>query len=365
MDEYHKIIHIDMDAFFASVEQFDTPEYKGKPLVVGGRGPRSVVAAASYEARKYKIHSAMPMTQARRLCPTLIIIPPRFERYALVSRQIMDIFHEYTDLVEPLSLDEAFLDVTVNKPGMSSATLIAEEIRRKIWEKTGLTASAGVSINKFVAKVASDINKPNGITVILPHEVGDFLKKLPIQKFYGIGAVTAEKMKSLGIHHGADLLQFDLPALIHHFGKVGAWYYDIVRGIDHRPVQTTYERKSFGTETTYSEDLYGEEAVRVALEKVCEELWRRLEKKPAAGKTVTLKIRYADFTTKTISKSYAAPIENLESFLETAQQLLQKEFPLKMGVRLLGLTFSNLQAESSVTLPIPFPSDKDNTENNQ
>jgi DNA polymerase IV len=365
MNGLRKIIHIDMDAFFASVEQHDTPEYKGKPLVVGGRGPRSVVAAASYEARRHGIHSAMPMAQARRLCPSLIIIPPRFHRYTEVSRQIMEIFHEYTDLVEPLSLDEAFLDVTENKAGMSSATLIAEEIRRKIFQRTGLTASAGVSINKFVAKVASDVNKPNGITVILPHEIDNFLKKLPIHKFYGIGSVTAEKMKSLGIHTGADLLQLDLSALIHHFGKVGAWYYEIVRGNDPRPVQTTYERKSFGTETTYEEDIHGEEAVRDALEKVYQELWRRLEKKPAAGKTVTLKIRYADFSTKTLSKSYATPIENMEMILETAQQLLQKEFPLRMGVRLLGLTLSNLQDESNATLPIPFPSGKDKTVKNQ
>jgi len=265
-----------MDAFFASVEQLDNPELRGKPVAVGGSGERHVVAAASYEARKYGVRSAMPSVTARKLCPQLIFVRHRFERYHELSEQVFGIFTEYTDIIEPLSIDEAFLDVTVDKKNIKSATLIAREIKQEIKKRTGLTASAGISVNKFLAKIASDIKKPDGLFLIPPEEAEGFIEKLPVEKFFGIGKVTAEKMHKLGIHNGADLKKWDLPSLIRNFGKAGKFYYDIARGIDDRPVETESERKSVGTELTYEKDLTTQFGIIAELYKVERELMHRL-----------------------------------------------------------------------------------------
>lgn len=336
-----KIIHIDMDAFYASVEQLDNPELVGKPIAVGGSKERGVVAAASYEARKFGVKSAMSSIIAKRNCPDLIFVKPRFERYREVSTQIREIFLEFTDLVEPLSLDEAYLDVTENKKGNPSATLIAKEIRAKIKEKTGLNASAGISINKFIAKIASDYNKPNGQKTVNPEEVEEFLEKLQIRKFHGVGKVTAEKMYQFGIFNGFGLKQKSEEFLTDNFGKSGAHYYKVVRGIHLSEVKPDRIRKSLGAERTFDNNISSEIFMLERLENISEEIERRLTKGKVAGKTVMLKIKYSDFTQQTRSKTLAFFISKKDLILETAKELLYQE-KMKESVRLLGITLSNL-----------------------
>ena len=339
-----KIIHVDMDAFYASVEQLDNPELRGKAVAVGGGSERGVVSAASYEARKFGVRSAMAGGLARKLCPELIFVKTRFERYREISAQIREVFYEYTDLVEPLSLDEAYLDVTQNKKGNPSASLIAKEIRAKIKDKTGLNASAGISINKFIAKVASDINKPNGQKTIGPEEVIAFLEDLDIRKFYGVGKVTAEKMYQLGIFTGKDLKTKSIEFLNEKFGKSGAYYYHVVRGIHTSQVKPDRIRKSLGAERTFSENISSEIFMIERLENIAEEIERRMKKSDVAGKTVTLKIKYSDFTLKTRSKTLPYYIRSKEVILETARELLFQE-KMENSVRLLGITLANLNIE--------------------
>lgn len=344
MEQTRKIIHIDMDAFYASVEQRDNPDLRGKPLAVGGGSKRGVVSAASYEARKFGVKSAMSGVLAAKLCPELIFVRPDFEKYQKVSKQIRKIFFEYTDLVEPLSLDEAYLDVTKNKHGNPSASLIAQEIRQKIFKKTGLTASAGISINKFIAKIASDYNKPNGQKTVNPEEVLEFLEQLDIKKFYGIGKVTAEKMYNLGIFTGKDLKSKSLEFLEQHFSKSGKYYYQAVRGIHRSEVKPTRARKSLGAERTFFENITSEIFMLEKLEKIAVELERRLQKSNVAGKTITLKIKYSDFTLQTRSKTQIYFIASKDLIFEAAKELLFQE-KMKDSVRLLGISVSNLNTE--------------------
>ncbi|SFU26953.1 DNA polymerase-4 [Pustulibacterium marinum] len=339
-----KIIHVDMDAFYASVEQMDHPELKGKPLAVGGSEKRGVVSAASYEARKFGVRSAMSGFAAKRNCPDLIFVKPRFERYREISQQIRKIFFDYTDLVEPLSLDEAYLDVTVNKKGNPSASLLAKEIRQRILDEVGLTASAGISINKFIAKVASDYNKPNGQKTVNPQDVLEFLENLDIKKFYGIGKVTAEKMYQHGIFTGKELRERSLEYLQQHFGKSGTHYYNIVRGIHLSEVKPHRTPKSVGAERTFSENLTSEVFMLERLENIASELDKRLKKHKIAGKTITLKIKYSDFVQQTRSKTISYFISDKDLILETAKELLYQE-KLENSVRLLGISLSNLNTE--------------------
>ena len=334
-----------MDAFYASVEQLDNPELRNKPVAVGGSSERGVVSAASYEARKFGVKSAMSSVIAKRNCPSLIFVKPRFERYKEVSNQIRAIFLEYTDLVEPLSLDEAYLDVTENKKGIPSASLIAKEIRDKIKEKTGLNASAGISINKFIAKVASDINKPNGQKTVNPEEVDAFLEQLQIRKFYGVGKVTAEKMYLLGIFKGVQLKENSEEFLTQNFGKSGKYYYNVVRGIHNSEVKADRIRKSLGAERTFNENIASEIFMLERLENIAEEIERRLKKSKVAGKTVTLKIKYSDFTLQTRSKTLPYYIASKDIIMETSKELLFQE-KMKNSVRLLGITLSNLNTGS-------------------
>lgn len=333
-----------MDAFYASVEQLDNPELMGKPVAVGGNSIRGVVAAASYEARKFGVKSAMSGAMAARNCPHLIFVKPRFERYKEISNQIRKIFLEYTDRVEPLSLDEAYLDVTENKKGIPSASLIAKEIRERIKEKTGLNASAGISINKFIAKVASDINKPNGQKTINPEEVEEFLEQLQIRKFYGVGKVTAEKMYVLGIFKGLQLKEKSEEFLTENFGKSGKYYYNVVRGIHNSEVKADRIRKSLGAERTFNENIASEIFMMERLENISEEIERRLNKSRVSGKTVTLKIKYSDFTLQTRSKTLPYYIASKDIILDTAKELLYQE-KMKNSVRLLGITLSNLNTK--------------------
>ena len=351
-----KIIHIDMDAFYASVEQYDNPELKGKPIAVGGEH-RGVVAAASYEARKFGVRSAMSSKIAKEKCPQLIFVKPRFHRYKEISQKIREIFHQYTDLVEPLSLDEAYLDVTENKKGISSANDIAREIRRKIYEKTGLTASAGISVNKFLAKVASDYHKPNGQKTIHPTQILEFMEDLPIEKFYGIGKVTSNKMHELHIFKGSDLKKKSLEELIRLFGKSGNYYYNVVRGIHHGEVKPFRIQKSVAVEETFWDNLLDEEAVFAQLKTISQELENRLSKKEIKGKILTLKIKYKDFTQYTRSKTKETYFLDHFEFYETAKKLWELR-PFDKPVRLLGLSLSNLNTlekkQVSVQLKIPF-----------
>ena len=347
-----KIIHVDMDAFYASVEQLDNPELRGKAIAVGGSSKRGVVSAASYEARKFGVRSAMSSVTAKRLCPHLIFVKSNFDRYREVSQQIRKIFHEYTDLVEPLSLDEAYLDVSENKKGNPSATLIAKEIRQKIKDKTGLNASAGVSINKFIAKVASDINKPNGQKTVPPEEVLEFLEKLDIKKFYGVGKVTKEKMYRHGIYTGEDLKSKSLEYLQEHFGKSGGYYYHVVRGVHNSAVKPTRTRKSLAAERTFSENISSEVYMLERLETIAEEVERRLTKSNVAGKTITLKIKYSDFTLQTRSKTLPFFISSKSLMLEAVKDLLFQE-KMKNSVRLLGISLSNLNNEKKEQQPEP------------
>ena len=344
-----KIIHVDMDAFYASVEQMDNPALKGRPLAVGGAEKRGVVSAASYEARKFGVRSAMSGYLAKKNCPDLIFVPPRFERYKEISLKIRNIFFDYTDLVEPLSLDEAYLDVTTNKKGNPSASLIAEEIRQRIFNEVGLTASAGISINKFLAKVASDYNKPNGQKTVNPEEVISFLENLEIRKFYGVGKVTADKMYHLGIFTGKDLKQKSVEFLRENFGKSGDYYYHVVRGIHNSEVKPNRIPKSVGAERTFDENLSSEIFMLQRLENIATELEKRLKKSKISGKTVTLKIKYSDFTLQTRSKTLPYYIADKSLILETTKELLYQE-KLENSVRLLGISLSNLNTEKNEPL---------------
>lgn len=354
-----KIIHIDMDAFFASVEQRDNPLLRGKPIAVGTEH-RGVVAAASYEARKYGVRSAMSSKIAKQKCPELIFVPPRFDKYKEVSKQIHEIFHQYTDLVEPMSLDEAYLDVTQNKKNMQSANAIAREIRQKIWESTGLTASAGISVNKFLAKVASDINKPNGQKTIPPDKINVFLDALPIEKFYGVGKVTANKMHTLHIFTGADLKKRSLEELEAIFGKSGAYYYNVARGIHLSEVKPDRIRKSIGVERTFGDDLYDENAVNERLQALSKELFLRANGREVFGKTITLKIKYNDFSQYTRSTTHIDFYQTQAEYFIIAQKLWRQR-PMDKPIRLLGISLSNLNTEETkrvyVQLKIPFPED--------
>jgi DNA polymerase-4 len=321
-----KIIHIDMDAFFASVEQLDNPGLRGKPVAVGGSGERHVVSA-------------------KRLCPDLIFVRHRFERYNEISEQVFEILKEYSDLVEPLSIDEAFLDVTSDRKNIGSATIIAREIKKEIKRRTGLTASAGISFNKFLAKIASEIKKPDGLFVILPEEAEKFIEELPVEKFYGIGKVTAAKMHKLGIHKGSDLKKMDLTALIRNFGKAGKFYFDIVRGIDNRPVETESERKSVGTELTYEKDLSKNFEIIAELYKVEKELMQRLENAETSGRTITVKVRFADFSQVTRSKTLPEFIRDFETLHREVSEI-RKAMKLEGSkIRLLGVSISNLETD--------------------
>ena len=342
---YRKIIHVDMDAFYASVEQLDNPELRGKPLVVGGSEERGVVAAASYEARKFGVRSAMSGVMAKRKCPELIFVPPRFSRYKEISSKIRAIFHEYTDLVEPLSLDEAYLDVTVNKKGNPSASMIAQEIRQRIFEELELRASAGISYNKFIAKIASDINKPDGQKTIPPEEAIQFLEELAVNKFYGVGKVTAAKMYNFGIFTGKDLKGKSVDFLIKHFGKSGGQYYNIVRGIHNGKVNPNRITKSVAAEHTFRTNLTSEIFMLERLSQIANELERRLKKSKLAGKTVTLKIKYSDFTQQTRSKTLLYFVKDKAILLETVEELLYKE-RMKNSVRLLGISVTNLNTNT-------------------
>ncbi|WP_137870011.1 DNA polymerase IV [Sphingopyxis sp. 2PD] len=340
-----KIIHVDMDAFYASVEQRDDPALRGQPVAVGGSSRRGVVAAASYEARKFGVRSAMPSITAKRQCPALIFVPPRFEVYRDISNQIRAIFRDYADEVEPLSLDEAYLDVSADKMGLGSATATARLIRRRIREETGLTASAGVSYNKFIAKLASDQNKPNGLTVIPPGKGAAFVQTLSIRRFHGIGPVTAAKMEGLGVFSGADLAAKDPLWLAENFGNSAEWLFNLARGIDHRRVKSNRPLKSLGGERTFFNDLITDTEIREALAHVCIVVWDRAAKRGARGRTVTLKLRYADFRTITRAKSVAAPILDGAALLAAGEAILAPLLPTEQGIRLLGLTLSKFEGE--------------------
>ena len=338
-----KIIHIDMDAFYASVEQRDNPEYRGKPIVVGGspEGRGGVVATASYEARKFGVRSAMPSKQALQLCPQVIFIRPRFAVYKEVSQSIREIFRRYTDLIEPLSLDEAYLDVTTDKQNVGSAIEIAKLIKQAIKDELQLTASAGVSINKFVAKIASDINKPDGLTFIGPSAIEAFMERLAVEKFFGVGKVTADKMKKMGLHTGADLKRLTEDEMVKHFGKPGRFYYQIIRGVDEREVQPNRETKSIGAEDTFAFDLTTAEEMFAELDKIAQTVCKRVQQYQLKGRTVTLKIKYSDFRQITRNQSFSEATDDLGTVLEVAKKLLLSTEPDGKPVRLLGITLSN------------------------
>ena len=333
-----KIIHIDMDAFYASVEQRDAPALRGKPVAVGSAQARGVVAAASYEARVFGVRSAMASVTALRRCPALVFVPPRFDVYRAVSQQIRDIFADYTELIEPLSLDEAYLDVTANA---SPATVIASEIRARIRETTGLTASAGVSYNKFIAKLASDQNKPDGLCVIRPAQGPAFVAALPVKRFHGVGPVTAEKMARLGIVTGADLRDFGLAALARNFGSSAGYFHRAAHGEDDRPVRPDRPSKSIGAERTFDRNLTLPDELLAALDPVIDAAWRRIERAGAAGRTVTLKVKFADFRIITRAQTHLAPVGEREAIAGAAVALLRSVMPVETGVRLLGVTLSN------------------------
>jgi DNA polymerase-4 len=341
-----KIIHIDMDAFYASVECRDQPGYRGQPVAVGGLpSSRGVIAAASYEAREYGVHSAMPSALAVKKCPHLILVRPRFDVYQAVCDQIREIFLEYTDLVEPLSLDEAYLDVTTNKKALASASLIAKEVKERILETTQLTASAGVSVNKFLAKTASCQRKPNGFFLIPPAMAESFVAELPIERFHGIGPVTAEKMRTLGIHTGADLKKWSEADLIKTFGKVGFYYHQIARGIDDRPVEANRIRKSVGAEESFASDLTDVPAMLDALREIAETLERRMVSCSATGRTLTLKVKYTDYVLVTRSRTFVTAISRAEEMLPVAAELLRATEVERKHARLLGLAISQLDGE--------------------
>ncbi len=356
MDTLRKIIHIDMDAFFASIEQKDNVMFRGRPLIVGGNPQgRGVVAACSYEARKYGVHSAMPCAQAARLCPKALFTPPRMERYVEISSHIMSIFRQYTAIVEPLSLDEAFLDVTRVGDKYPSATLLAKEICRQIYAELQLTASAGISYNKFLAKVASDINKPRGITTIPPKNAQQFLDALPIRKFFGVGRVTEKKMREMGINTGSDLKRWELESLVSSFGKTGAFLYKRVRGIDERPVEPTRIRKSIGSETTFSEDTKDLAEIHTILADLAQDLESSLTKHDKGAYTLTLKVRYKDFTTVTRSITLKTAIFSRQEILAKVPDLLAATHAGTEEIRLLGLSLSKLTDQRQLPRQLQFP----------
>jgi DNA polymerase-4 len=340
-----KIIHVDMDAFFASVEQRDNPALRGLPVAVGGGGPRGVVAAASYEARVFGVRSAMPGGQARRLCPELIFVSGRFDAYRAVSAQVRAIFERFTDVIQPLSLDEAYLDVTRNKLGIGSATYIAQEIRRLIQEETGLTASAGVSCNKLLAKLASDQNKPDGLCLVRPEEAETFMATMPVRRIPGVGPVTTRRLAALGIETGADLATWPLAALERHFGRSAQFFHDAARGRDDRPVRERWERKSISVEDTFGSDIGEERALVTELDRIAQRLWSRALASHAVGRTITLKIKLGDFRILTRSRTMPSAPDSEADLVEIARALLLAQLPLPMGARLLGLGFSNLPGE--------------------
>lgn len=351
-----KIIHIDMDAFYASIEQRDNPSFRGKPLIVGGNPQsRGVVAACSYEARRFGIHSAMPCAKAARLCPDAVFTRPRMARYQEISSRVMAIFQQYSNLVEPLSLDEAFLDVTNNSQYHASATLLAEKIRSQIFEELRLTASAGVSFNKFLAKVASDINKPNGITTIPPDQAIDFISSLAIRKFFGVGKVTEQKMLRLGIRTGLDLRKWGEDKLVMHFGKLGSFLYATVRGIDDRPVKPQRNRKSIGSETTLSIDTDDILEIQTILVELAGQIEKSLKKRKTGGYTLTLKVRYRDFTTITRSNTVRTPICTSDDIIDLLPGLLSNTSAGAKRVRLLGLTISKLTGDKKVPRQLVLP----------
>ena len=355
-----KIIHVDMDAFYAAVEQRDNPQLRGKPVIVGGNpGSRGVVATCSYEARRFGIHSAMSSVRAYRLCPQAIFVRPRFEAYRAVSLQLRELFHEYTDMVEPLSLDEAFLDVTDNKKDIKFATRVAREILREISHRTELTASAGVSYNKFLAKVASDVNKPAGLTVVIPEQAEAFIAELPIRRFHGVGRVTEKRMLARGIASGFDLRQRSLEELQRLFGKSGQYFYDISRGIDNRVVVPNRIRKSIGKETTLDEDCSDKGEMMIILGKLAERVAALVQVYNTSGLTLTLKVRYGNFQSVTRSHTQANPVDDAETMLTLAETLLDKTEAGSRPVRLLGLTVSNLTTDillaESAQMDLPFP----------
>ncbi|MDC0230723.1 DNA polymerase IV [Aureispira] len=360
-----KIIHIDMDAFFASIEQRDNPELRGKPIAVGGGGPRGVVATASYEARKFGVHSAMSGFRAKQLCPQLIFVRSRYDAYKEASQQIRSIFKKYTDLIEPLSLDEAFLDVTENKKNEPYATDIAKQIMAEVFDTTKLTCSAGISYCKFIAKIASDIKKPNGLTVIKPNQAIPFLEALPIKKFYGVGKVTAAKMNALGIYTGADIKKLSKIELAQRFGKVGRFFYNIVRGIDPRPVNTSRVRKSLAIERTFREDLSTFDEILEILEPIVLKFYERLQKADGFGRTITLKLKTSAFETMTRSLSKSYLITDIDEIRNIAHALLEDNIDSFEKIRLIGLTSSNLRnsgESSSIGYQLKFDFDGEESE---
>jgi DNA polymerase-4 len=344
-----KIIHVDMDAFFASVEQRDDPSLRGLPLAVGYGAARGVVAAASYEARRFGVRSALPSVTAMRLCPDLVFMPPRFDVYREVSRQIHEVFARFTDLIQPLSLDEAYLDVTANKLDIPTAWITAKHIRAAILEETGLTASAGISYNKFLAKLASDHRKPNGQFAVTPDMGAVWVETLPVSRFHGVGPVTAEKMKRLGIETGADLRATSLDFLERHFGNSANWYYAIARGVDHRPVNPNRERKSSGSETTFDRDLTDPAEIEAGMLRMAEDVWRWCEARGAFGRTVTVKVKYADFKQVTRSRSQDGAVTTFGNLRRISLDLLNAVLPPAKGVRLVGVTVSNFVQQVAVT----------------
>jgi len=344
---YRRIIHIDMDAFFASVEQRDNPQLRGKPIAVGHAEGRGVVATASYEARRFGVHSAMPSRRALELCPQLIFVPGRMDRYREVSAQVTEIFSRYTDLIEPLSIDEAFLDVTQNKRGIRLGVDVARSIKADIRSELDLVASAGVSYNKFLAKIASDWRKPDGLCTIHPDKALHFIDQLKVEHLWGVGPATAKKMHEMGIVWARDLRELSLPEMMRRFGRAGYTYYRFVRGIDDRPVSTTRERKSVGSEETYESDVRDPAVLRELLEALCFQLFRRVQKKAFWGGTLTIKIRFGDFTTITRSRSRDMPFASISDILAVAQELLEPHMGHPRGVRLLGLAVSNPKADEN------------------
>ena len=346
-----KIIHVDMDAFYASVEQRDNPKYRGKPLAVGASPrQRGVVAAASYEARKFGIHSAMPSRTAVAKCPNLIFVKPRHEIYRAISAQIHDVFRRYTDIVEPVALDEAYLDVTENKFGLPYASRVAQHIRHEIFQETNLTASAGVSVNKFLAKIASGMNKPNGMTVILPEDAIAFVEKLPIEKFHGIGKVTAAKMHQLGILTGADLKERSRLSLVQSFGKAGSYYYNIARARDNREVEANRIRKSIGAENSFAENLNDEETILIKLKQIAVTLVERINRHQASGRTLTLKIKFSDYQQITRSRTLKYSINSLEPIVAETERLLETVELNSRSIRLLGISLSNLNNQKKLRI---------------
>jgi DNA polymerase-4 len=339
-----KIIHVDMDAFYASVEQRDNPALRGRPVAVGHAGRRGVVAAASYKARAFGVRSALPSVTALRQCPELVFVKPRFEVYRAVSRQIHGVFAEFTDVIEPLALDEAYLDVTADLAELNSAWATARAIRARILEETGLTASAGVSYNKFLAKLASGQRKPNGQFAVQPGEGEAFVASLPVAKFHGVGPATAKRMHAAGIHTGADLREWPREALVRRFGKAGAWYFGLARGVDERPVNPSRERKSSGTETTFEEDLTDPARIAAAVLAMADDVWAWCERTGARGRTVTVKIKWADFRQTTRSRTSPATVDSRENLHAVCRSLLSTVLPAALGIRLVGVTLSNFRA---------------------